>query len=219
MAKFVVYAFCREDGTFYYIGKGRPQRPYESRKEGIKPPKDRSRILILHENLTEELAFECEKKLIQFYGRMDLGEGLLRNMTNGGEGVSGWIPGEDWRLKKSESMQGENNPFYGKTHSQETIDNIKKNRKGKYTGEENHFFGIRLTGELNPMYGKKRPDLAERNKQNPSAKGTKWYNNGEIDKRFDPSLVPEGFKPGRIKVARGHKRPDLAERNRKKRSS
>jgi hypothetical protein len=216
MSEFVVYAFCREDSTFYYIGKGRPQRPYESRKEGIKPPKDRSRILILHENLTEELAFQYEKKLIQFYGRMDLGEGLLRNMTNGGEGVAGWIPGEDWRLKKSESMRGENNPFYGKNHSQETIRN---SRKGKCAGEENYFFGVRLFGELNPMYGKKRPDLAERNRQSPTAKGTKWYNNGEIDKRFHPDLVPDGFEPGRLRVGRGHKRPDLAERNRKRKSS
>ncbi len=212
MTHFVVYAFCREDGTFYYIGKGRPTRPYELRKEGIKPPKDQSRILILHENLTEELAFEYEKKLIQFYGRMDLEDGLLRNMTNGGEGVAGWIPGEDWRRKKSESMTGENNPMFGVRLT---------GRKNPRLSELNRILNPlkNMKGALNPMYGKKRPDLAERNKQIPLSKGTKWYNNGEIDRRFHPNSVPDGFKPGRLKVARGHKRPDLAKRNRKRKSS
>jgi hypothetical protein len=215
MDNFVVYAYCREDGTFYYIGKGRPRRPYGKRKEGIKPPRDRDRILILHSGLSEQTAFDFEEKLILFYGRKDLGTGLLRNMTNGGEGVSGWIPDEDWRKKKSESMSGEGNPMYGVSHPPEKIRQIMKKRKESYNPENNHFFGLSLKGELNPMYGKERPDLAQRNKDNPSAKGTKWYNNGEIDKRFDPCQVPEGFVPGRLKVARGHKRPDLSERNRK----
>jgi hypothetical protein len=216
MNNFVVYAYCREDGTFYYIGKGRPRRPYGRRKEGIKPPKSKERILILHTGLPEKTAFDYEEKLILFYGRKDLGTGLLRNMTNGGEGVAGWIPDEDWRRKKKESMIGESNPFYGKTHKEEQILKLKENRKGKCVGEDNHFFGVHLVGELNPMCGKERPDLALRNKENPSAKGTKWFNNGEIDKRFHPNSVPDDFTPGRLKVARGHKRPDLSERNRRR---
>jgi hypothetical protein len=101
MNNFVVYAYCREDGTFYYIGKGKPERPYSKRIKGINPPRNRSRILILHEGLSEGVSFEYEKKLILFYGRKDLGTGLLRNKTNGGEGVSGWVPGENWRKGKS----------------------------------------------------------------------------------------------------------------------
>jgi len=101
MNNFVVYAYCREDGTFYYIGKGKPDRPYSKRRKGINPPRDRSRILILHEGLSEGVSFEYEKKLILFYGRKDLETGLLRNKTNGGEGVSGWVPSENWRKGKS----------------------------------------------------------------------------------------------------------------------
>jgi hypothetical protein len=216
MNNFVVYAYCRKDGTFYYIGKGRPRRPYGKRKEGIKPPADKDRILILHSGLPEQTAFNYEEKLILFYGRKDLGTGLLRNMTNGGEGVAGWIPDEDWRRKKKESMTGESNPFYGKTHTEEQISKLKENRKGKCVGEDNHFFGVHLVGELNPMYGKERPDLGLRNKEKTPTKGTKWFNNGEIDRRFHPDSVPDGFVPGRLKVARGYKRPDLSERNRKK---
>lgn len=126
-----MYAFCREDGTFYYIGKGTPRRPYSKRQKGIKPPVDRDRILILHSNLDEDTAFEYERKLILFYGRKDKGTGLLRNMTDGGDGVSGWMPSEEWRKKKSESMKGENNPFYGKNHSPEIMEQI--TRKAKET--------------------------------------------------------------------------------------
>jgi hypothetical protein len=182
MDNFVVYAYCRENGTFYYIGKGRPRRPYGKRREGIKPPKDRDRILILHSGLTEQTAFDYEEKLILFYGRKDLGTGLLRNMTNGGEGVSGWIPDEEWRKKKSESMRGEGNPAYK--------DGSRLRRTSKPRES--------MAGENNPMYGKPRPDLASRNKEGCPSKGTKWYNNGQIDKRFVPGTESEGFVQGRL---------------------
>jgi hypothetical protein len=216
MNNFVVYAYCRKDGTFYYIGKGRPRRPYGKRKEGIKPPKDRDRILILHSGLAEKTAFDYEEKLILFYGRKDLGTGLLRNMTNGGEGVAGWIPDKEWRRQKSESMKGEGNPMHGVSLPAETVKAAIEKRQKSYKPEDNYFFGTHLVGELNPMWGKERPDLAERNKANPPTKGTKWYNNGEVDKRFHPDKVPNGFVPGRLKVSRGHKRPDLSERNRRR---
>lgn len=202
MDNFVVYAYCREDGTFYYIGKGSRKRAYGKRKKGVKPPVDRNRILLLHTGLSEQTAFDYEQKLILFYGRKDLGTGLLRNMTNGGEGVAGWIPSEEWRTKKSASMCGEGNPAY------------KDGRSLKPSGYKPR---ESMAGENNPMYGKPRLDVANRNKESCPAKGTKWYNNGMVDKRFVPEEVPEGFVPGRLRVAKGHKRPDLAERNRKKR--
>jgi hypothetical protein len=209
MDNFVVYAYCREDGTFYYIGKGSPRRPYGKRKEGIKPPKDKSRILLLHIGLSEKTAFTYEQKLILTYGRKDLGTGLLRNMTNGGEGVAGWIPDEEWRKKKSLEVTGEGNPMFGVRLT---------GRKNPYLSELNRVLNpLRdMKGDNNPMFGKERPDLSARNRERCPSRGTKWFNNGEVDKRFPPDSVPDGFVPGRIKVARGHKRPDLSERNRKR---
>ena len=209
MNNFVVYAYCRADGTFYYIGKGSPRRPYGKRKEGIKPPKDKSKILLLHTGLPEETAFIYEQRLILTYGRKDLGTGLLRNMTNGGEGVAGWVPGEEWRRKKSESMSGENNPMFGVSLPGKPNPTL-----AEYNRLNNPLKDLR--GEKNPMYGKERSDLSDRNKERCPSKGTKWFNNGAIDKRFDPDNVPEGFVLGRLKVARGHKRPDLSERNKKR---
>lgn len=102
MNNFVVYAYCRKDGTFYYIGKGKPNRPYQRRgKKGINPPGDRNRIIILHSGLPEETSLDYEKKLILFYGRKDLGTGLLKNLTDGGEGTCGWIPSEEYRKNRS----------------------------------------------------------------------------------------------------------------------
>jgi hypothetical protein len=47
-------------------------------------------VKILHENLTENEAFDIEKRLITEYGRLD-NTGCLINLTDGGEGVSGLI--------------------------------------------------------------------------------------------------------------------------------
>jgi hypothetical protein len=106
MNNFVVYAYCRKDGTFYYIGKGKPYRPYVWRgKRGINPPRDRSRILILHSGLSEEKALSYEQGLILFYGRKDTGTGLLKNKTDGGEGTCGWIPSREYREKRSEQSR------------------------------------------------------------------------------------------------------------------
>ena len=101
MDNFVVYAYCRKDGTFYYIGKGRPHRPYVWRgKRGLNPPKDRSRVLILHSKLPEETALIYEKGLILFYGRKDTGTGILKNRTDGGEGTCGRVVSEEYREQK-----------------------------------------------------------------------------------------------------------------------
>lgn len=196
--KFLIYAFCRKNGTFYYIGKGDTKRAYSSYNRVIKPPKDKSNILILHQNLDEQTAFKYEMDLIKFYGRFDNGEGLLRNLTDGGEGVSGWIPSKKWRIIKSNSMKGERNPFYGKTHTKETKKLLSKYRKGKFSGKKCFFYGKHFFGPNNPMYGKSRPDLAKRNRELSIAKGTKWYNDGKIEIRCIDGQQPKNFNCGRI---------------------
>ena len=87
MNKFYTYAFLREDRTPYYIGKGTGNRIY-SKHRRIKPPKDKSRTIFLKKNLTEVEAFRHEIYMIAVFGRKDLSTGILRNKTNGGEGVS-----------------------------------------------------------------------------------------------------------------------------------
>ena len=90
--RFYTYAYLREDKTPYYIGKGSKDRVYKKCRKQVKPPKDKSRIIFLKQNLTEEQAFSHEKYMIHIFGRKDLGAGILHNKTDGGEGVSGIIP-------------------------------------------------------------------------------------------------------------------------------
>ena len=92
--KFYTYAWLREDGTPYYIGKGSGKRAYtgSGRKPNRQPPKDKSRVLILKRNLTEEEAFKHEIYMIAILGRKDKGTGILWNFTDGGDGCRGLTP-------------------------------------------------------------------------------------------------------------------------------
>jgi hypothetical protein len=88
---YYVYAYLRENGTPYYIGKGNAlkYRAYENHGRRFPvPPRDRIKILL--ENLTEEQAFSNEIDFIAWYGRKDNNTGILRNLTDGGEGASGY---------------------------------------------------------------------------------------------------------------------------------
>ena len=131
--QYYTYAYLREDGTPYYIGKGQGNRAYRRSKKRINPPKDKSRIIYLKQNLTEEEAFRHEIYMIAVFGRKDLGTGILRNRSDGGEGVSGLIHSEETKIKLSESHKGEKNHNYGKTFSEETRKKLSETHKGKFS--------------------------------------------------------------------------------------
>ena len=107
MNNFYVYAYLREDGTPYYIGKGKERRAWDQHRKngkGVHTPDDYKRIILLHENLVESDAFLLETKLIAQYGRQDLGTGILKNQTDGGEGSSNTSSEVNW--KKGSSRRG-----------------------------------------------------------------------------------------------------------------
>lgn len=89
---YYVYAHLHDDGEPYYIGKGKGRRAYRL--------EDNSHVRLLAEGLTERQAFTYERILIQHYGRTDIGTGILRNETNGGEGASGIV----WTQEQRDSQ-------------------------------------------------------------------------------------------------------------------
>ena len=102
---FYTYAYLREDGTPYYIGKGCGRRAYNQQRRKVKvPPRDR--ILFLKKNLTEEEAFKHEVYMISVLGRKDLGTGILWNFTDGGEGLCGRVVSPETRKRMSASQKG-----------------------------------------------------------------------------------------------------------------
>ncbi len=103
---FYVYAYIRKNGTPYYIGKGKGSRLYNNKAHYVKIPKDRSRIIFLERNLSEIGALALERRYIRWYGRKDLGTGILRNLTDGGEGTSGFIHSHETRKKISVGNKG-----------------------------------------------------------------------------------------------------------------
>ena len=127
MNNYYTYAYLREDRTPYYIGKGKEYRAHQRNKTDIKPPKDKSRILFLKQNLTEEEAFEHEVYMIAVFGRKDLGTGILHNRTNGGEGMGGFKQTEEHKRKIREAC---------KKVAEQTIKKISEAKRGKSVSEE-----------------------------------------------------------------------------------
>ena len=221
---YYTYAYLREDKTPYYIGKGKGNREYKRSRNDIRPPKDKSRIIFLKKNLTETEAFRHEIYMISVFGRKDLGTGILYNMTNGGDGSSGWVPSEEYRKKMSEAKKGKTHSEDSKkkmsvaqkgktlseehrrkmseankdkTLSEEHRRKISEAHKGKIASEETK---IKLSeaqkGNKNHNYGKTFSEETRR-KIGDAKKGTKWWNDGCGNRKRMIECPGDGWKPGR----------------------
>jgi hypothetical protein len=156
--EYYTYAYLREDGTPYYVGKGKVNRinqiHYRSNGRHVKlPPEDRR--LFLKQNLSEQEAFKHETYMISVLGRKNNGTGILVNLCDGGEGSSGCVRSEETKRKMSEAQKGRiiseetkrkmseakkgkeyNQHRKGKKHSEETKRKMSETKKGKKHSEE-----------------------------------------------------------------------------------
>ena len=196
---YYVYAYLREDGSPYYIGKGSGNRAYVSQHTVNLPSKDR--IVILHENLEETDAFEKEKYYISLYGRKNNGTGILRNLTDGGEGSSGYKHNDETKLLISEILTGiTKQPFTDEHRRNISIAKSGKPWNGKHTEQSRSQIGIKNS------INRKGKNLSEITKNKLRCK--KWYTNGTdnilIDMKIENCVIPEGFYPGRFVAGSKH---------------
>ena len=199
---FYTYAYLREDRTPYYIGKGKGDRVYKKSKNDIKPPKDKSRIILLKQNLSEEEAFRHEIYMIAIFGRKDLETGILHNRTDGGDGASGVLQTEETKLKRSNALKGRPRPKEvknkigeknkGRIQTQEARNKIGNTHKGnkywegrKHTEESKQKMRDAKVGKSSHMKGKTHTEES-RDKISASKKGK---SKGCEGRKYSPETI------------------------------
>jgi hypothetical protein len=210
---FYVYAHRTADtNEIFYIGKGKKlnKRAQEGAKRRSKywnnvVSKHGFVYEILFDNLTEEQAFDKEKELIALYGRRDIGTGTLVNLTDGGEGHSGFVKPDSvkealsniftGRVIAEETRQKISASNKGKKRTKEIIDQMRISRKGRIIKKESTEKRI-ATIKRNKEKGKvvKFSDQARRNISE-AGKGRIPWNKGKTLKEEEKVNIKTRVRP------------------------
>ena len=170
-----VYRHIRLDKNEpFYIGISKDQyRPYATKNRSKYwariVNKSDYRVEILFDDLTYEQAKEKEIEFISLYGRKDLNNGCLVNMTDGGEGSLNVVVSEETRRLISQNNKGRK----GFTHSEQSKMKISIAKTGvKQTKEaiENRRIGRELCGYKHSDEVKKKISNTKREKGSPRSK-------------------------------------------------
>jgi hypothetical protein len=158
------YLHLRPDGSLFYVGKGGAERARTFRKRNphhkniVAKHGPENIIVSLIPCASEEEAFSTEVQLINSFRQLGYN---LCNMTDGGEGCSGYIKSEETREKLSKAMKGKPNPGLAERHR---AGKWKRGRTVSPDSIAKRNATRAANGKPNPLRGKPRPGLAERNR-------------------------------------------------------
>lgn len=126
---YYIYFYLRDDGSPYYVGRGRRHRAFSkhvrSNKVDLKP-KDRNNIVFIETGLNKLESIEKEKFYIAKYGRKEFG-GILLNIREGGDDFADWTP----EMRKALAIRQT-----GRKLSEETKRKMSISAKGKKKSKE-----------------------------------------------------------------------------------
>ena len=182
---FYVYEHWRPDrDECFYVGKGRGKRAnamYKRNKHHQAIQEKLARlgmcveVRIVASGLTEEEAFALEQERINFWRSENID---LANMTNGGEGTSGYKPNitPEWRKKLSDAKKGKA-PLKaievsaalkrGKTHSPEHSRKISEAQKIRFKDPEvREKFRLASVGRVISDETRLKMSLSAKNRRN-----------------------------------------------------
>jgi hypothetical protein len=123
-----------DTGNIFYVGKGKDKRHSDKNKRGRYwknyVAKHGFTSEIIKNEMDEELAFFAEMECIDVYKRRGI---KLVNLSNGGEGCSGYSMNhsEEQKRKWSEMRKGTPSPRKGVKLSEETKEKLRIAKKGK----------------------------------------------------------------------------------------
>tara|TARA_R110002050_G_C8714617_1_gene495851 strand:- start:45 stop:620 length:576 start_codon:yes stop_codon:yes gene_type:complete len=187
--KVVYLHYKKGTNEVFYIGIGNIDRAYNKRSRSSfwKSLVDKYGfdVEVVCENISFKEACILETILIEIYGRRDLGNGSLVNLTSGGDGAPNVIKTMETRKKTSNTLKGKSKTS---THSS----NISKGRKGiKFSKEQLKNMSLCQKG--------KKATKETKDKMSKAIVGRIHVNNGVLSKMVYPNDIPNGFVKGRLK--------------------
>lgn len=234
--EFYVYSILRKDRSPFYVGKGKIRKNYynenferifDHKRDSLnKKDKNKRKMYTILKilNSGKELEYKIykffnndkdacklEMGLIKKYGRLDLGNGILTNMTWGGDTMIGFTRSEELREKdrKTSLEYNKKHPEKGIVHSKfmKEYYNIGDNRKKKSETTKNSYI-------KDPTLTERRLYTLNKNREkNPEKYKDIWKN--AANKMYEEN--PESKIKIGISVKKLWEDPDYRERQTKKR--